>query len=89
MDLWDDNTRKEFDSRAKCMENQYSQINIPGTQLKIDGTKTLSENIADNAGTKAAFRAYKHYLEKNTDPRLNGYGNYTNEEMFFVSLGIV
>lgn len=71
------------------MERQYNEIDIPGTGLKVNGTQTLDENIADNAGLKAAFKAYKHYLEKNRDPHVLGYSRYSKEQDFFISFGVV
>jgi predicted metalloendopeptidase len=45
--------------------------------------------LADNAGIKAAFKAYKLYLASNKDPHVQGYKKYSNEQMFFISAAVV
>jgi predicted metalloendopeptidase len=46
-DWWDTETRDEFDKRAQCFRQQYSDIDVPETDEKIDGDKTLGENIGN------------------------------------------
>jgi endothelin-converting enzyme len=57
---WSKDMKKLFDSRAQCFEDQYSNYTVKQVDgLKVDGARTLSENIADNGGLKLAFSAYK------------------------------
>ncbi|KAI1698583.1 peptidase family m13 domain-containing protein [Ditylenchus destructor] len=55
---WDENTLKQFLKRTKCIIDQYSQYEVPGTGLKINGILTQGENIADNGGVKQAFNIW-------------------------------
>jgi predicted metalloendopeptidase len=51
---------RRFDERARCIETTYGEIEVlPG--LKLDGALTLSENIADFGGIKAAYAGYKDW----------------------------
>ncbi|KAK8756832.1 hypothetical protein V5799_000466, partial [Amblyomma americanum] len=85
-------SRVTFDKRAECFVHQYGNISatrIPGIgSLKINGTQTLSENIADNVGLRAAFSAYIKLLAEdceNTDTRLEGLEYLSGEQLFFIS----
>ena len=51
--LWSRATGAAFQERAKCFVKQYSEA-VPG----LDGNQTLSENLADNGGLAAGYRAY-------------------------------
>lgn len=86
-DWWDIETKKRFTERTKCIVDQYSSYEVPGTGLHINGLLTQGENIADNGGVKEAYKAYKRYLEKlgHEEKRLPGLEEYTNEQIFFLS----
>ncbi|CAJ0606430.1 unnamed protein product [Cylicocyclus nassatus] len=83
---WDEGVKRNFENRAQCIINQYGNIEVPGTGLKINGKLTQGENIADNGGVKQAYRAYKAYLEKHggEEERIKGMEQYNNEQMFFL-----
>ena len=52
--------RSEFDRRAERLVEQYERFEpMPG--LKLNGRRTLGENIADLSGVSLALRAYRLY----------------------------
>ena len=55
---WDGASRKEFDRRKQCLIEQYNGLYDNQTGLYINGTRTITEIIADNGGVRNAYRAY-------------------------------
>lgn len=45
---WEEDTKKKFDERAKCIIDQYGGYTEPLTNLTLNGFNTQGENIADN-----------------------------------------
>ncbi|XP_067145043.1 endothelin-converting enzyme 1-like [Centruroides vittatus] len=84
---WTEKSRKEFKERSKCFIDQYSSYAYgKGTKRKVDGKKTLSENIADNGGIRQAYLGYKKWVEDHgREKRLPGLEKYSPEQLFFVS----
>ena len=77
---WSDQDRRIFDEKTKRLVDQYSKYEpVPG--ININGELTLGENIADLAGAKASFRAYKISLKGNRSPLIEG---LTGEQRFFI-----
>lgn len=83
---WYNETLKNFEDRVKCFVDQYSSYKID--EIQLNGKQTLGENIADNGGLKAAFRAYEKWAETNLEPRLPGL-NLTSKQLFFVGFAQV
>ncbi|CAA93782.2 Neprilysin-1 [Caenorhabditis elegans] len=85
-DWWDNTTSSKFNERTQCIIEQYADVKLRGTDLRINGKLTQGENIADNGGIKQAFKAYKSYLEKHggQEARLPQFESLTNEQLFFV-----
>uniref|UniRef100_A0A183CN67 Peptidase_M13 domain-containing protein n=1 Tax=Globodera pallida TaxID=36090 RepID=A0A183CN67_GLOPA len=82
-----------FDRMAKCLVDEYSQL-CPFPRdgriqpACIDGNKTQGENIADNGGLHAAFRAYRSALEVDGPSKaLPGdlIGRFSPDQLFFMS----
>ncbi|CAI2347038.1 unnamed protein product [Caenorhabditis sp. 36 PRJEB53466] len=83
---WSESSLNAFDTRRRCIVDQYANYTVPKTTFRVNGKLTQGENIADNGGVKEAFSAYKKYIHENGDePRLPGLQQYTNEQIFFVS----
>ena len=55
---------------------------------QLNGKQTLGENIADNGGLKAAFRAFQEWLKTHHEAPLPGL-NLTSEQLFFIGFAQV
>ncbi|KAK9477953.1 hypothetical protein V1514DRAFT_295011 [Lipomyces japonicus] len=88
-DWWTPQVSEEFETRAQCFVDQYSQYSVideEGNVLHVNGKLTEGENIADNGGIAAAFDAWQKYEIKNPSPLLPGL-NFTREQLFFINYG--
>ncbi|KAI1283087.1 Endothelin-converting enzyme 1 [Halotydeus destructor] len=84
---WQNATVEEFKNKINCFSEQYTKYDINGDH--INGKQTLGENIADNGGLKAAFRAYEDWSETHeTELPLPGL-NLTNKQLFFIGFSQV
>lgn len=59
--------------------------------LQMNGVLTLSENIADNGGLRAALRAYQTHKERTGGSRLvlPGLEHFTQEQLFYIGFARV
>lgn len=81
-------TRQEFEERADCFKEQYSRIVEPTTNLTLLGVETLNESIADNAGIRVAYKAFRELEQHAPDVALPGLEQFTSEQLFFVSFAM-
>ncbi|KAF9949658.1 Neprilysin-4 [Mortierella alpina] len=83
-----------YAEKAQCFIDHYNGFEVNstnGTTYSVNGTRTLTENIADNEALKVAFRAWKSRYR--SDPHGQRYKNFklpgledqTPEKLFFVS----
>ena len=59
-DWWTQEDGKEFEKRASCVANEYSNF-IAVDDLKLNGKLTLGENTADNGGARIALMALEQH----------------------------
>lgn len=79
VDWWSDESAQGYEQRASCLVDQFdAYAPLPG--LHVDGSFTLSENIADLNGAQLALAAYKASGAR--DPELAG---FSAEQQFFLS----
>ncbi|HTM25438.1 MAG TPA: M13 family metallopeptidase [Vicinamibacterales bacterium] len=71
VDWWTAPDAAAFDARAQAMIDQYSQF-MPLEGLRIDGRRTLRENMADFVGVRVALDAFKKTLQFRKDERIGG-----------------
>ena len=62
-DTWTNKTRYEYNQRIKCYINQYNEIEI-NDGIFVNGTESITENTADNAGMEESWTAYKLSINK-------------------------
>jgi endothelin-converting enzyme len=82
---WDEQSKKEFDQRTKCVVNAYNQLEFKGR--KANGTRTLGENLADDFGLQAAFDAYTRVTNGKKDDVTIGGRLFSQEQLFFLGTG--
>jgi putative endopeptidase len=79
-DWWTAADGKEFEERASCISDQYSQYVIVD-DVKINGKLTLGEDVADLGGLMLAYMAWK---EDTKSLRLEALDGLTPDQRFFV-----
>jgi len=84
---WNNKTIEKFKKQADCVVQQYSKYEANGKH--INGKQTLGENIADNGGLKAAFRAYLDWASRNPEEPPLPALNMTHQQLFFLSFAQV
>ncbi|XP_063918178.1 neprilysin-2-like [Zophobas morio] len=73
-----------FKEKAACLIKLYENMTVPEVGLKVNGTNTLNENIADNSGLKVLYETYVKWLEENRfEPELLTFP-YTPRQMFWI-----
>jgi membrane metallo-endopeptidase-like protein 1 len=80
-----------FKRMAQCVVDEYGRFCYPPpVDTCINGVTTQGENIGDNGGLKAAYRAYKSYTASHGEEMpLPGLETYTMDQIFFLSYAYV
>ncbi|MEO8597925.1 MAG: M13 family metallopeptidase [Candidatus Solibacter sp.] len=81
-DWWSPADGAEFEKRAACIANQYSNFTAV-EDVKLNGKLTLGENAADNGGVRIALMALQDTL-KGKAGKVDG---FTPEQLFFLGYG--
>ena len=81
-DWWTKKDGENFEARANCVRNQYSQYVIVD-DVKINGKLTAGEDIADLGGSILAWAAWKEATKGLTLQAVDG---LTPDQRFFVGL---
>ncbi|XP_031459407.1 endothelin-converting enzyme 2 isoform X2 [Phasianus colchicus] len=84
---WQNSSLEAFKNRTACMTEQYGRYTVH--RENVNGRQTLGENIADNGGLKAAYNAYKSWLQKNGEEKQLPALALTNHQLFFVGFAQV
>ena len=79
-DWWGERDAVNFESRAQCVRNQYSQYVIVD-DVKINGALTSGEDIADLGGELLAWMAWQ---EQTRSMQLDAADGLSPEQRFFV-----
>lgn len=81
-DWWTASDAEEFEKRASCVSDQYSQYTIVD-DIKINGKLTLGEDLADLGGTWLAYLAWKADTK---DEDLHPIDGFTPDQRFFIGM---
>jgi predicted metalloendopeptidase len=89
-DWWSETSAQNYNNASQCFINQYSNFTIEISdhqELNVNGSLTLTENIPDNMGLKAAYLSLKHLLGDQINQKSNyiGLENFTHEQLFYLS----
>uniref|UniRef100_A0A4W5PZY7 Endothelin-converting enzyme 1 n=1 Tax=Hucho hucho TaxID=62062 RepID=A0A4W5PZY7_9TELE len=84
---WKNSSVEAFKKQTQCMVEQYSNYSI--NKEPLNGKHTLGENIADNGGLKAAYKAYVNWIAKNGEEATLPALGMTNHQLFFVGFAQV
>ena len=80
---WTPADYQKFEQAGQALIAQYNAYQV-FPDLKLNGTLTLGENIADVAGLAAAYDAYRTSLNGKEAPVVNG---LTGDQRFFIAYG--
>ncbi|XP_044277182.1 endothelin-converting enzyme 1 isoform X2 [Varanus komodoensis] len=84
---WKNSSVEAFKQQTECMVEQYGSYMVNGEA--VNGKHTLGENIADNGGLKAAYRAYQNWVRKNGEEETLPALGLNNHQLFFVGFAQV
>jgi endothelin-converting enzyme len=95
---WDTESESAFANRTQCMIDQFSAfpildshgqpiLNSTNQTAYINGTLTISENIADQGGLANAYDAWRIHETEVAAPKLPGLEAFTKEQLFFIAVG--
>jgi putative endopeptidase len=88
-DWWTEQDGKEFEKRASCVANEYSNF-VAIDDLKLNGKLTLGENTADNGGARIALMALEHMIaDDKTGKEAEKIDGFTPEQRFFLGFARV
>jgi putative endopeptidase len=79
-DWWTEQDGKEFEKRATCIADEYSDFTVAGG-VHLNGRLTLGENTADNGGVRIAYMALEDTLKGSQPPLRDG---FTAEQRLFL-----
>ncbi len=82
-DWWTPEDGKQFEQRASCVSDQYSQY-VAVDDIKINGQLTLGENVADLGGLMLAYMAWQ---DETRGKKLDSIDGFTPEQRFFIGYG--
>jgi putative endopeptidase len=82
-DWWTPEDGQQFDQRASCISDQYSQY-VAVDDIKINGQLTMGENVADLGGLMLAYMAWK---SETRGQKLDSIDGFTPEQRFFIGYG--
>lgn len=84
-DWWTAKTAEVFLKKSQCFVNQYGSITDPDSQIKLNSTLTLGEDIADNAAARQSYLAFQAMEREQVSLELlPGLEAYTPAQLHFI-----
>lgn len=85
---WTEASIEKYVKRLKCIVQQYSSFVDPDLKVNLNGTVTVTEDVADNGGIKLAYRAYEKWVKtlKDTQQQQRLIAlKFTPQQLFWIS----
>ena len=91
---WSADSTLAYTVKVQCIVDYYNQLHSD-SGYSLNGLTTLGEDIADIAGLRAAFYAYRSYLETLSAEEVSdmksavqsAFRGYNDEQLFFITYG--
>lgn len=81
---WSKKSEDEYIKLTNCFIQKFNNYSVPYLNVKVNGSKTLAENMADGGGIRQAFLAYKKWENRyGKEPRL--FLEFSPYQMLFIS----
>ncbi len=80
---WKDEDYKQFEKRAQMVVQQFNAFVAIDT-LRVNGSLTLGENIADLGGLTMAYYGLKLYMNKHPEMKDKKLDGFTPEQRYFL-----
>jgi predicted metalloendopeptidase len=87
-DWWTEKDAKEFESRAGCVDKEYSGF-VAVDDLHLNGKLTLGENTADNGGARIALMALHDLMTRTSQDPNKKVDGYTPDQRYFLGFARV
>ncbi len=84
-DWWTAADAAKFKTKAQAVVDQYNKFTVLNN-MKVNGSLTLGENLADIGGLAIAYQAFKMTEQGKGDKKIDG---YTPDQRFFLSFAQV
>eukprot|EP01084_Bolivina_argentea_P162373 282596_1 len=62
-EIWTNYTKRNYNEKMQCFIDQYNNISLH-ENLSINGSNSITENTADNAGIQESYKAWRYYLNE-------------------------
>lgn len=84
---WEKETKKKYLERSQCIIDQYGNytVKVDEEVINLNGINTQGENIADNGGTREAYRAYNRLVQKYGPEPILPSLPYSQRQLFWLS----
>jgi endothelin-converting enzyme/putative endopeptidase len=83
-DWWTEATKKKFEERSQCYIHQADAYKVESVGLNVDGTKSLTENLADQGGVKLGYAALL-LAQTHRPPSALWKGKYSENQQYWIS----
>ncbi|EGT34392.1 hypothetical protein CAEBREN_01327 [Caenorhabditis brenneri] len=77
---WTPEDSAEYDRRARCLVDQYSNYDDPDFGKRLNGSTTIDEIAADIIGINTSWRKKLNLVN---EPKIIGFEDYDTDKLFF------